>query len=62
MVYFPDEEDSKVDKYFTDQFRKEKGEWMIVEYGGEKCEFCDELECERVESNRYWKGCWKRLQ
>ena len=39
VVYFPDEEDSKKDKYFTDQFGKKKGEWTIVEYGGEKCEF-----------------------
>ena len=56
VVYFSDEEDSKVDKYFTDQFSKEKGEWMIVEYGGKKCEFCDELECERVESKEILEG------
>ena len=57
VVFFPEEVDSEENNYFTDQFKKKKGEWMIVKYGVEKCKFCDlEMKCEREESKEVLEG------
>ena len=48
VLKFPNEEDDYDDEYFTNQFRKVDGSWMIVEYTGPQCEFCEGHTCDRL--------------
>ena len=57
VVKFPYEEDGKDDVYFTNQFKKVEGEWVIVEYGGVRCKFCEDPFCNRV----YYKVALEEL-
>lgn len=49
VVKFTDEEDDYDDKYFSNQFRKVDGAWIIVEYSEDKCEFCEGYNCDRIQ-------------
>ena len=49
VVKFPEDEDENDDIELTRQFSKHNGEWMIVEYGGHTCEFCEGHSCDRAQ-------------
>ena len=49
VVKFSDEIDDKEDEEFSKQFVKVGNKWMIVEYVGVVCEFCESHTCDRVQ-------------
>ena len=49
VLKFPEDENDEEDVELRRQFRKHNGEWMIVEYGGYSCEFCEAHSCDRVQ-------------
>ena len=49
VIFSPEEEDNLEDKYFTNQFSKRNGQWMIVDYAGEICDFCKGSVCESLQ-------------
>ena len=56
VIFFPEEEDNLEDKYFTNQFSKRDGQWMIVDYAGEICDFCRGRMGKRLEYNDELEG------
>ena len=49
VLKFPEDEHDEEDVELRRQFRKHNGEWMIVEYGGYSCEFCEAHSCDRAQ-------------
>ena len=50
VLKWPDEEhDENDDVELTRMFRKVNGEWCIVEYDGNLCEFCEKTTCDRAQ-------------
>ena len=50
VLKFPeDEHDDNDDIELRRQFGKVNGEWIIVDYGGYICEFCDGTQCDRAQ-------------
>ena len=49
VVIFPEDEEYNDDVELTRQFKKENSEWMISDYSGLECEFCESYICDRAQ-------------
>jgi len=49
VLKFPECEMDEEDVELRRQFKKHNGEWLIVEYGGYSCEYCEEHSCDRAQ-------------
>ena len=49
VVKFSEDEEDNDDVDLTRQLKKENVEWIIFNYGGLGCEFCESRSCERTQ-------------